>query len=212
MDFLKHYLKEEDVDDEFIQEEPEDAIQEPEEDYGLDFVDDEEFNAPQLNVQQTPDNSDPILNADEFMYSNSEPQSYYAKGSGFDLADNQDLYEVIKSVKDLTDRHLYVRDMTWKVNVAHRKAVFSFKLGENEDENEAGNDFFFEGIQQHLMTQLFNKFGPLYKIETEKSKDNDGQFIMKMTVEKDDKEERRELKQVPFKTSELSTQSSVSKI
>lgn len=206
MDFLKHYLKE----DEEI-EEPEDSIQEPEEDYGLDFIDDENFDAPNIDVEEIPDNSDATLDADEFLYGNSQLISYYSKGNGFKLNDNQDYYEVIKMVKDMTDKHFYHRDMVWKVDVAHNKAVFQFKLGKSE--NLEQNNFFLSGIQQYILTGLLKKFGDSYKIDTEFSKSLDGQDVMTVKVEKDKKQ--KELKQISTRTSDSAsfiTKSSVSRM
>jgi len=173
----KYFYPEEDEDSTDEIEEPEDALEEPEDDYGLDFVDDETFPAPVMDVEEIPDNSDPILNADEFMYSNSEPQNYYSRGKGFDLTDNSELYEIIKLVKDLTDRHFYIKNMTWKVNIAHREAEFVFKLRDGDDSNE----FFLNGVREFISSEVVRVFGQRYSIDTSYLNDS-GHDVMKVVV------------------------------
>jgi hypothetical protein len=134
-----------------------------------------------INVEKIPDNSDPIGDVDDFK-PNSEMQKFYARGSGLDITDNQDLYEVVKMVKDMTDKHLYARDMTWKVDIANRKATFSFISGENED--DVVNEFFLQGVQQYIITEILRKFGPLYKIDSDFLKNKDGRNVMKLVVQK----------------------------
>jgi len=184
MDLLLEYLK--DKEEELYPEEPEDAVEEPEDDYGLDFVDDATFVSPVLDVEETPDNSDPVLDADEFMYSNSDPLSYYSRGNGINLADNSDLYEVIKLVKDVTDKHLYMRDMTWKVNIANRSANFIFRLGDEDDTDT--NGFFLQGVQQYIVSELWKRYGPFYDVNAEFLKNDNGADIMNLTVKRKDED------------------------
>ncbi len=206
MNFEEYYLRED-------FEEPEDSIEEPEDDYGLDFVDDEKFTTDEIEVEEIPDLSDPILNADEFMKSNSEVMSQYAKGKGFEVVDNQDLYEVVKTVKDMTDKHLYFRDMTWKVNIDHGKAKFIFKIGDDESANE--NDFFLQGVKRYVISELWKKYGPLYDVDTEFSKDVEGKDLMILTVEKNEEERRKRLEKISVgapDSASFITKSSVSRM
>ncbi len=129
------------------------------------------------------DSSSPILDPEDFRKSNTEPMTYYAKGNGFDLTDNSDLYEVVKLVKDMVDRHLYMRDLTWKVDIAHRKAVFVFTLGNLYYEDEV-DDFFLQGVQQYVTGDMMKRYGSLYNIDSEFSKNGTGQNIMTLTVKK----------------------------
>ena len=148
------------------------------------------------------------------MYSNTDNQTFYARGNGADIPDNQDFYEVVKLVKDMTDRHLYMRDMTWKVDIARRKAVFTFTVGETEEDIEV-NDFFLQGIQQHLLSSMWKQFGAFYKIDTKFVKDNDGRNIMRLEVKKDKDEERKELKKIQSHSADSAafmSKSSVSKM
>jgi len=212
MNFKRFYLQEE-------AEEPEDSVQdpnaleEPEEDYGHEFVDNETFDAPHINVEGVPDNSDPILNADEFLYSNADAQSFYARGNGFNITDNQDLYEVIKLIKDMTDRHLYMRELSWKVDVKNRRAHFIFRLG--NEENDITEDFFLQGINQYVISELWKKYGPLYDVDVKFDKDGSGQNVMEMTVAKNKDEERKKTLHVPTwvpDSASFITKSSVSRI
>jgi len=206
MNFEEYYLRED-------LEEPEDSVEEPEDDYGLDFVDDEKFTTDEIEVEEIPDLSDPILNADEFMKSNSEVMSHYAKGKGFEVIDNQDLYEVVKTVKDMTDKHLYFRDMTWKVNIDHGKAKFIFKIGDDESANE--NDFFLQGVKRYVISELWKKYGPLYDVDTEFSKDVEGKDLMILTVDKNEEERRKRLEKIPAgapDSASFITKSSVSRM
>ena len=213
---IEKYLREKEIEfyPEEEKEEPEDSIVEPEEDYGLDFMDNS-FDSEEIEVEEIPDNSDPILNADEFMYSNTDNQTFYARGNGSDIPDNQDFYEVIKLVKDMTDKHIYVRDMVWKVDIIRRRAIFNFTVGDDEESIEV-NDFFLQGIQQHLLRNMWKQFGALYKIDTKFVKDNEGRDMMRIEVYKDDEdEERKELKPIevqPTDSSAFISKSSVSRM
>jgi len=210
MENILQYLKEKQA--EFYPEEPEDSIEKPIEDYGLEFMDND-YPSEEIDVEEIPNNSDPTLNSDEFLYSNSDSMSFYARGNGFDIADNQDLYEIIKLVKDLTDKHLYFRDMFWKVDVARRKAVFNFILG--KEVTDESDEFFLKGVQQYVTTQMIKKFGNLYMIDAKFLNNSEGQKIMKLTIERDKNEEEQEIKQLFWKNpngASLISQSSISKI
>lgn len=145
--------------------------------------------------ESIPDKSDYTLNADEFMYSKSDHQSYYSKGNGSEFNDNQEFYEVIKIVKDMTDKHLYNRDLSWKVNVGKGKAEFIFTVGEDVDSKES-NDFFMKGIEQHLLLNIFKKFGTIFKVESGFFKDDDGKDILKIIVIRDKDEERTDINSI----------------
>ena len=215
MGILEEYLNEREEyfypeAEEIEAEEPEDAMDEPLEDYGNDFVDDEKFYADHIAVKEIPDNSDPILDADEFMKPNAEILNMYSKGQGFDLTDNSDLYEVVKLVKDMTDKHLYMRNMKWKVDIAHRQAKFTFSLG--DEMSKEADDFFLQGVQNYVMKEMVQKFGPVYKLDTKFSKDNKGR-TMEMTIEKEDDEERMDMRKLPNQMPQNPIQrSSVSRI
>jgi hypothetical protein len=121
---------------------------------------------------------------DDFMYSNSEPISYYARGNGVDLTSNSDLYEIIKVVKDLTDKHFFVRDLVWKVDVKRRRAIFTFKLGNGDEEDQ----YFLDGVKTYILTNVGYKMGPNYSSESELLKNEEGQLVLKLTIMKDQKE------------------------
>lgn len=197
------YLEEKD--EEFFPKEIKNIIEESE-DY------DDEILFDQIKVKKIPDNSDQVLNADEFMKSNTELQTYYANGSGIDFVDDQGLYEVVKLVKDLTDKHLFIRNVVWKVDIAHRMAVFTFKLGDKD--SKSSDDFFLAGVERYLISELWKKYGPLYKIEAEFLKDDEDN-IMRLTVIKDDNEDIRSLEEIPAKVRDSASfgdQSSISKM
>ncbi|MFW6282044.1 MAG: hypothetical protein ACOC1O_04550 [bacterium] len=187
MNELLDYLKERE-EYFFEKEEPEDSIEEPEdsvedEDYGLDFVDDEEFFVDEIDVEEIPDNSDPILNADEFIKSNSDIMDFYSKGKGFDLTDNLELYEVVKMVKDLLDKHLFQEDVTWKVDIANRKAIFTFKIkGDN-------NKYFLHRIQYYVINKISVKFSNVFDIKTKLINNSFGnENVMIMIINEKEKE------------------------
>lgn len=211
MENILKYLKEKQ--EEFYPDEPEDSIEEqPIEDYGLEFMDND-FPSEEINVEKIPNNSDPTLNSDEFLYSNSDSMSFYARGNGFNITDNLDLYEIIKLVKDLTDKHLYFRDMSWNVDVVRRKAIFNFILG--KEVTDESDEFFLKGVQQYVTTQMIKKFGNLYMIDAKFLNNNEGQKTMKLTIERDKNEEEQEIKQLYWKNpngASLISQSSISKI
>lgn len=159
------------------------SIEEPNE-----FPDDEKFYNDVIAVKKIPDNSDPILDANEFLKPNAEIQAIYAKGQGFDLEDNLEYYEAVKLVKDMTDKNLYMRNMTWKVDIAHREAKFTFTLGDNDIEDV--DEFFMNGIQQHITQNLYQKFGPIFKIDAKFSKNFKGQHNMELTIKKIENDEK----------------------
>lgn len=179
---LLNYLKEKE--EYFFQEdEPEDS----EPDYNLDFVNDK-IPEEEIEVEEIPDNSDKVHKSDDFMYSNSDAVSYYSKGNGFKVNDNQEFYEVIKLVKDVTDKHLYVRNLKWKSNIKDKKVEFDFILGDDVS-NKDSNDFFMNGIEQHLMLNIFKKFGSIFIMKSFFYKDSEEKNVLKITLERN-KEKR----------------------
>jgi len=166
------YLKE--VEDHL--EELEDSIEEPE-DYDID----QPLGAEYIAVKDPVDMSDEVQCSDKYMYSNSEPMSYYAKGNGFDLEDNGELYEVIKAIHELTDKHFYVRDLTWKANIKHRFVEFIFKLGEGDDETDK---FFLDGVYSYFVSEITKQFGPTYDFDKEPFVDSNGKHSVKITVKR----------------------------
>jgi hypothetical protein len=96
--------------------------------------------------------SDPLYNADEFLYSNSDIHSYYAQGKGMKIDDNVDFYEIIKIIKDYTDKHLYLKNLTWKVDQKNGRIVFVFEM----DQQDASDNLFFASIQQYFHQMLNN--------------------------------------------------------
>lgn len=168
------------------------AVEEPLIDSDIDVIDG--IYGDEIIVEIIPNNSDPILDSSEFMYTNSEMQAIYSQGKGFELTSNQDLYEVVKLVKDFCDRHQYQRDMTWRVDIANRKAIFTFMLGDQKSKDE--NEFFLQGVNQYIMSDLYRRFGNLYNVNSEYTRDGEGGILMKMVVEKKPGEKRKLLKKV----------------
>lgn len=129
-----------------------------------------------IEVEEIPDNSDPILNADEFMYSNSEIHDYYSKGSGFRVNDSQDFLEIVKEIKDITDKHLFLKNMVWKADIKAKKLIVDFSIAEDIDSEELDN-FFFNGVKQSLIMNLLRRFGSLYKIDSEFLRSDDKKIM-----------------------------------
>lgn len=169
MSFLR-YLKE-------FDEEPEDSIEEDPGYYDFDQPDDPD----KLVVEPPIDLSDEVESSDKYIYSNSELMSYYGKGSGLDIADNDELYEIVKIVHELTDRHIYLRDLTWKTNIRHRFVDFIFKIGDGTDDYD---QFFLDGVCSFLENNIIRQFGPFYKFDKEHFKDDKGKHAVKITVNK----------------------------
>jgi hypothetical protein len=132
-------------------EEPEDSVEEPEFDYDLNTEVEEEI---PIEVEGIPNNSDQVPNTSDFMYSNSEPLTYYARGNGFDLTDNQDFYEVIKLIKDFVDRNVFAKNMTWKADIKNRKLQISFTVGDGSETDE----FFFDGLRMYILSKVKARF------------------------------------------------------
>ena len=141
------------------------------------------------NEPKAEDNSDIVLNSDDFMYSNTDAQSYYARGNGFNIEDNQEFYQVVKLVKDMTDKHIFFKDLTWKVNIAHRKAVFIFKIGNKEDNRT--DDVFLQGVHQFVSLECWRRYGDLFNIGTEFTTDLDNNRVMILTVQKNEGEKEK---------------------
>jgi hypothetical protein len=121
-----------------------------------------------------------LRDADDFMYSNSEPMSYYARGNGFDLTSNSDLYEIVKVVKDLTDKHFFVRDLVWKANIKRREVELLFTLGTGDEADQ----FFMDGVEHYIITNIGYKLGPYYSSEKEMITGDDGQLTLKLTIKR----------------------------
>ena len=140
-------------------------------------------------IQKTPDTSDKPHGAEDYTYSNSDMQSFYSRGNGFVADDNSEFYEAIKAVKDLTDKHLFLRNLTWKVEKSSGKIIFSFTVT-NLDSEESTN-FFLHGVQQHLSLNLIRKFGSIYDIDTKFMKDEENNMILKLILKRNENERKR---------------------
>jgi hypothetical protein len=154
-------------------------------------------------VQKVADNSDPIHGVEDHMYSNSDIQSFYSRGNGFITDNHSDYYEAIKAVKDLTDKHLFLRDMTWKVDISNgNKIVFTFIV--TKIDSDETTDFFLDGVQQHLTLNLIRKLGEIYDFDSKILSDEENHKILKLTLTRNDNIKNRiELVQVSNSNIEL---------
>jgi len=137
------------------------------------------YNTPKV-FQKVSDTSDKPHGAEDYTYSNSDMQSFYSRGNGFVTDDHAEFYEAIKAVKDLTDKHLFLRNMVWKVDSDGKKIIFSF-IVKKQDSDEA-TDFFLHGVQQHLILNLIKKFGNIYDFDSKFTKDDDENQILKLIL------------------------------
>ena len=170
------------------------------------------YNNPKV-VQKVSDTSDKPHGAEDYTYSNSDMQSFYSRGNGFVTDDNTEYYEAIKAVKDLTDKHLFLRNMTWKVGMKDDKIIFTFTVTNLESEEET--DFFLHGVQQHLVLNLTKRLGNIYDVNSEFIKDKENQHILKLILTKNQTTKKRvELVQVNNPNVEIMNprDSSISKI
>jgi len=131
-------------------------------------------------VQKVPDASDPIHGAEDHMYSNSDMQSFYSRGNGFVTDNHSEYYEAIKAIKDLTDKHLFLRNMTWRVDLLEKEIIFTFVVTKMDSEDT--NDFFLQGIQQHLILNLIRRLGDIYDIDSKISVDEENHKILKLIL------------------------------
>jgi hypothetical protein len=129
-----------------------------------------------INVKKEPDLSSPIGNAEDFIKSNSDVLNIYSKGKDFDLTDNQNLYEVVKLMKDILDKHLFVRDIVYKFDIKNRKLTVNIELREGYED---GNYYFLDGFYQYIVSQINLKFGSnFFKIRKYMKKNYDGFDVM----------------------------------
>ncbi len=70
------------------------------------------------------DTSDPIV-IDRKPYVPSPMLDIYGDGHKFDIFDNQNLYMIVKIIKDYVDRQIYIRDIAYKLGVKNRQVIFS---------------------------------------------------------------------------------------
>lgn len=168
------------------------------------------YNNPKV-VQKVPDNSDPIHGAEDHMYSNSDMQSFYSRGNGFVTDNHLEYYEVIKTVKDLTDKHLFLRNMTWKVDLSKGNRIF-FTFVVDNIESEEALDFFLYGVQQHLILNIIKKMGEIYDIDSEITTNDKNQKILKLILIKN-KSVRKNIELVQIGNKNINQpDSSISKI
>jgi len=146
------------------------------------------YNNPKV-VQKVSDTSDKPHGAEDYTYSNSDMQSFYSRGNGFVTDDHAEFYEAIKAVKDLTDKHLFLRNMTWKVGMKDDKIIFTFTVTNLESEEET--DFFLHGVQQHLVLNLIRRLGNIYEIDSKFIKDEEDHQILKIIMKRNDEVKKR---------------------
>jgi len=146
-------------------------------------------------AQKVPDTSDKPHGAEDYTYSNSDIQSFYSRGNGFVTDDHAEYYEAVKAIKDLTDKHLFLRNMVWKVNNDGRNIIFSFVVTNLESDEET--NFFLKGVQQHLVLNLTKRLGNIYDVNSEFIKDKENHHILKLILTKNQTTKKRvELVQV----------------
>jgi len=121
-----------------------------------------------------------LYNADEFLYSNTDIMSYYGRGNSFKIKDVQDFYEVIKFVKDLTDKHLFVKNVVWNANIVNNSLIIKFSI--NKDNSNDVNNFFLNSINRYIVVQIEKRFPKKYKV-TSKMKDRNDNIMITITID-----------------------------
>lgn len=121
----------------------------------------------------------PIHNADEYLYSNSELMSHYGNAKDVNINDNSRLDEVVKLIKDIFDKHFYVQNVTWKVDVKNRRVKLSFYVQNSDDGSDA---FFLEGLVQHVLTSVARKFADTMELESKEVITIDDKLKLQITI------------------------------
>jgi len=144
-----------------------------------------------LAVKKIVDLSSPLRSTDDYQ-PNSDLMDMYAKGDGFSLNNNLDLYEVIKLMKDILDRHLFVQDMTYVADTKDRSVTFTLSL--NSDMVDIESDkIFLTGFYDYLVTMICQKFGREYFQMSYKIKFIDNKSIMEIIIKESSRREQHGL-------------------
>lgn len=179
---FKRYLTEKSKDfypDDFEDEDLEDEMEDEEDEspYGFAVADPED--TPYIESPSIPDLSVPIEDASDYVKSNSRIFDIYGSGSTLDMQDNQRIYEVIKVVKDIMDRHLFINSVQYRTNNRTKSVVFHFIL---TDDDDMANEFFLQGLLQYVTNEVNNKIGSAFDFEYDLKKNVDGFDSMVLTV------------------------------
>lgn len=128
--------------------------------------------------------SDLNSSTDEIMYSNARALEIYGRGKRFDIEDNIILYEVVKIVREIVDKHFYQPEVRFFIQVADRQAEFTFIV----DKTDAKYSYFIETLFMFISGEIYRTYGDYFILEREDELLEDNKVKLKITVKKNEEE------------------------
>lgn len=90
----------------------------------------------------------------------------YSRGDRFEIHDNQDLYQIVKMVKDFTDKHFYAQNFKYLTEVSYR--TLTIKIIQNPHKIGQGDimDYHISSVIQYITSTINTLFPGKYDIDT----------------------------------------------
>ena len=113
--------------------------------------------------------SDQLKSTDDVMYSNARALELYGQGKRFNIEDNVTLYEIVKIVREIVDKHFYYIPVQFYIQIADREAHFTFII----DKVDIKFSYFVETLFMFITTQIYRIYGNYFVVErTQENKEN----------------------------------------
>lgn len=92
----------------------------------------------------------------------------YSRGEKFEIHDNQDLYEIVKMVKDFTDKHFYAQNFKYLTEVSYRTLII--RIIQNPKKLGQGDimDYHVSSVIQFITSNIERLFPGKYNLASSK--------------------------------------------
>ena len=111
----------------------------------------------------------------------------YGNGKDFEITDNQQLYEIVKMVKDILDKHFYAENFLYNMGVEYNKLIVKF-MDEDEKKdaisikNSMWTSYILDDIIGFIELEFNRKYPNKVKVKKEIIGEDDIRIVM-LTVE-----------------------------
>jgi hypothetical protein len=111
----------------------------------------------------------------------------YGSGERFDISDNEDLFQMVKMIKDMIDKHFYSSNFKYSYKVDYQTLVFEVESQKNSQEVSMVNHLIVDDLVNMVETGISRRYQNLFKISRETCDIGEGKEIIKIIIKKIDK-------------------------
>lgn len=108
----------------------------------------------------------------------------YGNGEEFNIVDNQDLYEMVKIIKDYIDKHFYASNFKYNYAVDYNKLIFQV---ENEKKNQQSSMFHYliaDDMVNMIQNRIQRQYNRMYSVSKEVYDLDEDNEIIKIIISK----------------------------